>query len=141
MLPCRIEDNVFQTAVWTMDRPGKPQVTLIAECHVGSLQYFQELNKILGETTPQVWAGIEGLTEVEDEGVPRKVRKRLELLRQEIALRSELAPRVGLVTRRDVLTKDNRTVVGLGANEVVGAWGPLHAPLMRVMNFKNTEAD
>lgn len=136
MLPCRIEDNVFQTVVWTMDRPGKPQVTLIAECHVGSLEYFQGLNKILGETTPQVWAGIEGLIGVKDEGVPKRIRRRLELIRHEMALRSELAPRVGLVTRRDVLTKDNRTVVGLAANELVGAWGFLHSTLLRVMNSK-----
>jgi hypothetical protein len=134
LLPCRIDEHdVFQTVVWTMSRPGSPQVTLVAECHVGSLEYFRGLSKILGDSTPEVWVGFEARREVENEsGMTPAIRKRVGLLRQERALRSRLAEQVGLVARHDALGTIKGTNMDATVDEVATSLRFLDTLALRV---------
>jgi hypothetical protein len=137
LLPCLIKDDVFQTAVWNMECPGKPQVTLLAECHVGTPQYFQMLDELLGQTTPQVWTGIESMQRREDlASLPRKIRRRIQVLRHEIELRTGLAAPADLTARHVSVSTEGRTIIGPRDDEFVATWGTKQALLMRLVNMQ-----
>lgn len=126
---------MFQTVIWTMECPGKPQVTLLAECHVGTRQYFQALHALLGQTTPRVWVGIESMQRAEDvASLKRKIRSRVRVLRHEIDLREGLATPAGLVARHVDLSKEGRTIIGPRDDEFVASWGIKQSLLMRFVN-------